>query len=831
MRQIHVPPVTTDPKYTHMVYRSHVLSLFLISAASAAAAPMAPVITWPAPAPITYRTALSGAQLNASSNVAGTFNYAPAAGTVLALGLQNLTVTFTPTDSAGYTTGTSSVNLTVNSGTAPNSQSNLYVTDGGLGTIDKITPDGNVSQYASPLRMPWGLVIDKNGNFYVADELDSDILQIAPNGSISTFAFGTYANRATGLYQPIGLIGDGKGTLYASNHVSGTISAIGPDGSVHLIASWFLQPRGLALDGSGNLYVADYGNGTISKIAPDGTVTQFASGFDSPTGLALDSGGNLYVSDYTAISKITPSGAVTIFAPIEFALGLVFDSDNNLYAATGHTVTKITPEGSASTFAPSGYMPNGDSGVFGGPGIFVFLAFDPNAPPAFTAQPISQLASIGQTVSLTAAASGSVTYQWSGPNGAIVGATDATLTLTNAQPSVSGTYSVTATNAHGAATSNSVTVSITPIAPAFTVNPVSVTVASGRSAVFSVSTTAPPAPNYQWMLNGTTISGATDPVLEVAGATSADAGVYTCIASNSAGSVTSTSATLTVTTTSNPGYLSNLSARANVGTGNNILIGGFGVGGTGMKQLLIRGVGPGLFNTFGLAGELVTPQLVLLDNSGAIVGTDIGWANTPTPGASTASESPMKAPASIMATVGAFSYTAGSADTSMVLTMLSGNNTAQVSGVGSTSGIALCEIYDADTGSPTAHLVNLSARANVGTGNNILIGGFAIGGSTAETVLIRAVGPGLTDVFGLTGSLAQPVLNVLQGGNVIYSNTVWGGDPTIASVSATIGAFSLNTAHQDSVLLVTLPPGNYTAQVSGVNGGTGIALCEIYEVQ
>ena len=131
--------------------------------------------------------------------------------------------------------------------------------------------------------------------------------------------------------------------------------------------------------------------------------------------------------------------------------------------------------------------------------------------------------------------------------------------------------------------------------------------------------------------------------------------------------------------------------------------------------------------------------------------------------------------------------------------------------------------------------VPTSARADVGTGSNILIGGFAIGGATAETVLIRAVGPGLNDllpgVFPLSAVLNQPVLTILDHtGAVIYSNTVWGGDATIAATFGTTGAFSLNSAHADSVVLVSLPPGNYTSQVSGLNSGIGIALCEIYEV-
>jgi hypothetical protein len=86
------------------------------------------------------------------------------------------------------------------------------------------------------------------------------------------------------------------------------------------------------------------------------------------------------------------------------------------------------------------------------------------------------------------------------------------------------------------------------------------------------------------------------------------------------------------------------------------------------------------------------------------------------------------------------------------------------------------------------------------------------------------------DTFGISTALPQPVLTLYSGSTPIFSNTGWGGDATIAGTFGTTGAFPLNPAHQDSVLLLTLPPGSYTAQVTGLNGGTGIALIEIYEV-
>ena len=145
--------------------------------------------------------------------------------------------------------------------------------------------------------------------------------------------------------------------------------------------------------------------------------------------------------------------------------------------------------------------------------------------PAFTTNPQGQATAVGQTVTFTAAASGSPTYQWFDNGTAISGATNATLTLTNVQLSAAGTYTVTATNAGGSVTSTSavLTVSATS-APAFTTNPQSQTVVSGTTVVFNSATTGAPTPTFQWKLNGAAISGATSARLVVSGATSANAG-------------------------------------------------------------------------------------------------------------------------------------------------------------------------------------------------------------------------------------------------------------------------------------------------------------------
>jgi hypothetical protein len=136
---------------------------------------------------------------------------------------------------------------------------------------------------------------------------------------------------------------------------------------------------------------------------------------------------------------------------------------------------------------------------------------------------------------------------------------------------------------------------------------------------------------------------------------------------------------------------------------------------------------------------------------------------------------------------------------------------------------------------PSATLGNVSCRAYVGTGTNVAIAGFVVTGQAGSgvQVLIRGVGPSLSQ-FALTGALAQPVLALFDSaGRPIAANTGWGTNPSpsdISSAAAAAGAFALPAGSADSALVVTLPPGNYTAQVSGLNNTTGTALIEVYSV-
>jgi hypothetical protein len=127
--------------------------------------------------------------------------------------------------------------------------------------------------------------------------------------------------------------------------------------------------------------------------------------------------------------------------------------------------------------------------------------------------------------------------------------------------------------------------------------------------------------------------------------------------------------------------------------------------------------------------------------------------------------------------------------------------------------------------------VNLSSRAHVGTGSDVLIAGFTIAGTTARTVLIRASGPAL-GAYGVSGFLADPDLQVFDGnGNLVTSNEGWGGGAATTAVAASVGAFAWSSpTSADSAVLVTLPPGRYTAEVSGASGDTGVSLVEVYAV-
>jgi outer membrane protein assembly factor BamB len=320
--------------------------------------------------------------------------------------------------------------------------------------------------------------------------------------------------------------------------------------------------------------------------------------------------------------------------------------------------------------------------------------------------------------------------------------------------------------------------------------------------------------SFQWAKNGVPILGATQPSYSVASASASDAGSYSLTVSSPAGTLNSGPIGVSVSAPS-PGRLINLSARSVVGTGDSIMIAGFYVSGSGTKNIMVRGIGPTL-GTFGITGFLAKPQLTV-DNSTQAIFSDTTWGGG-------------SALSSAFAQVGAFALPAGSADSALLDPFGPGAYTALLSGTTGT-GVALAEIYDDDIGATTARLSNLSVRAQVGTGSAVLIAGFVISGNVPKTVLIRGIGPALNG-FGVAGAIQEPILSLFNSSSsLVQWNYSWGGETALVAAMRAVGAFSLDPASGDTAMLVTLPPGGYTAQVSGVNDSTGVGLIEVYEVQ
>lgn len=404
--------------------------------------------------------------------------------------------------------------------------------------------------------------------------------------------------------------------------------------------------------------------------------------------------------------------------------------------------------------------------------------------------------------------------QWRRNGVNIPGATTETYRIASLQPSDTGVYTMVATLPDGSFTSNGVPLSVGPTPLSIASQPIGKTAAVGEGVTFRVVALGNPAPRYQWRKDGVAIPGATASTYTMPSVAYGDVAGYSVVVSNAQGSVTSDVAKLTV-----PGAFSrfvNLSVRSNAGSGAETLIVGFVVSGTGQKQLLIRGVGPTLA-TFGVTNTLADPSLRLLAADGRVLNQNDDWGGTP-------------ALVGASAQVGAFALPPNSKDAALLAALPAGAYSVQVAAAAA-AGVVLVEAYDADAAvSPPARLVNLSVRSIAGSDGNALIAGFVISGNISKTLLIRGVGPTLA-AFGVGGVLADPQLALFDStGFRLNQNDNWGGDSTLAEAFFALGAFALPANSSDAALLVTLPPGAYSAQVSGAGGATGVALVEIYEV-
>ncbi|MBE2213569.1 MAG: immunoglobulin domain-containing protein [Opitutaceae bacterium] len=661
---------------------------------------------------------------------------------------------------------------------------------------------------------------------------------VASDGSVALWGDNTYGQTSI----PSGLAGV-RGLAVGGDHVL----AVRTDGTV---VAWGNNSHGETTVPSGLAGVTAVAAGTNSSYAlrSNGTVTQWGGASGSvPAGLsgviALAAGSQHVLAlkgDGTVVAwgsnnygqSTVPAGLADVTAVAASAYHSVALKGDGTVVQWGYTSSTGQPPVALSRVSALAANDSCNLVVIGSTLL---------ASPSFTAHPQDRAVAAGQSAqfSVTASGSGTLAYQWQRSpagsstwtditnNATYSGATTAALTVAGTTAGMSGDrFRCVASYAGTSPVESNVATLTVNSAPVIGTQPVATAGTAGGSLTLSVAASGSGTLTYQWYRDGVAIAGATGSTYTIPSVQAFHAGTYTVVVSSGGASATSSGATVTVNAapSSNARPL-NLSTRALARTGDS-LIPGFVIEGSGTKRLLIRAVGPTL-GRLGVPNPLADPRLVLKrfdagTNAYVDVLTNDDWGT-----ASNAAE--------IMSTassLNAFSLNAGSTDAAALVDLAPGRYTVVADGKGGADGLSIVELYDADAGTPTARMVNISNRGYVGVGGEIMIPGFVVSSEGSRTFLIRAVGPSLAR-FGVTGVLANPQLTVFRGADPILTNDDWdgiAGSATTASVAAQVSAFSLSAGSADAAFVVTLPPGAYTVQASGVGGTTGVALVEVYLV-
>jgi hypothetical protein len=249
-----------------------------------------------------------------------------------------------------------------------------------------------------------------------------------------------------------------------------------------------------------------------------------------------------------------------------------------------------------------------------------------------------------------------------------------------------------------------------------------------------------------------------------------------------------------------------------VETGEGVMIGGFIITGNDAKHVIIRGIGPSMAG-IGVNGAVTDPVLRLFSASGAPLAVNDNWQDTQRVEIEQTGLQP-----------------SDPREAAVIATLAPGAYTATVSAANGNNGVGLVEIYDL-TSTNSSKLSNISTRGSVQTAENVMIGGFILGGNSINPakVVVRGIGPTLGQ-SGITNPLGNPSLTLFDSnGQLVGLNNDWQDD---ASQAAQLQALALAPANpNESAIVTTLPPGQYTAVVDGQNGETGIGLIEVYLIQ
>ncbi len=488
--------------------------------------------------------------------------------------------------------------------------------------------------------------------------------------------------------------------------------------------------------------------------------------------------------------QITADNAPASFSAAGLPAGVTLDSVTGLISGT----PSVTGTFDVIVTATNGSGTGGRS---------LTLAIYPPLP--VITSPDHVTASAGKLFSFQVTASNQATgFSTSGlPAGLTIGASNG---LISGTPTATGTYTVTVRAGNGTGVGvQTLTLTVNLTTPVIT-SPLAAAAAEGES--FSYQITADGLPTSfgaSGLPAGLSVSSYNGFISGVP----AGKGIFnvTLSATNAAGIG---HATLILDLTAKPSQLQNLSTRLAVGSNDAVLIGGFIVSGTELKTLLIRGIGPTL-SDFGVPGVLSDPILELHDSSGATIASNDNWKDTQ----AAEIQATQLAPANDAEPAILFSFPANGAA-----------YTAILRGKDNATGVGLVEVYDV-SGAADSLVANISTRGVVGTGDNVMIGGFIVGGGSADgNVVARAIGPSLGS-FGIAEPLLDPILELHDGeGNTIATNDNWKD-----SQQEQLEAVGLApTDDHESAIKATLPVGPYTALVRGQNDTTGVALVEVYRL-